>query len=1707
MSLRPRAFDRVLVTALASALLWSALPGLGTSLALRATADAMQIIPGGTAHSPSTNFVDGVGTITRIDLGPKGTPGYNIAGPAGMTADGRTVFFNSSNLFYTTQDGIQLGTGIPWARDQASGVTKPLAPQTYFPNSLPDILGQSFSSEGRYIAFDSTDSTLVTGDTNGVSDVFVKDTTTGTITRMSVSSSGTQANGASYFPHISADGRYVAFQSDATNLVKTDRNGVRDIFLRDRTLNTTIMVSVSSSGRQGDQQSGLGNSSNDTAISSDGRYVAYVSYATTLVTGDTNVKRDIFLYDRTTAVTTRVSIGTGGTQSNGNSDAVAMSGDGRYVAFQSQATNFSGGGTNGFNNIYVRDTTAATTTRVSKRTSGAQTTSESNCPAFSSDGHYVGFTTADPLFASDTNGFNDVYVSDATGGSLSRVSIGNAGEQGNSSSNCPILSQDGRYVAFISAATNFAPGTPNGGGFVYDRLGADFGATYPFTFGGDEKDCKFSCAPTKPGTGSYTTQATDFTLPGRILSVSFTRTYNSDDKAGGPFGYAWSHNYHWRLRDYGTSVEIRGGDGSRDVYTQNPDGSYADPPDVFATLVKNGDGSFTLTQKGQRMFEFGSDGLLSRIHEPAGNQITLAYTGALLTTITDPVGHQLTFTYNPDNTISQIQDSSGRKVTYTYDTTGRLITVTDKIGNTTGQDPNLHRWTYGYDGTTHRLTTITDPDGRVRISNTYDTSGRVIQQRDALQKLTTFAYTTNQTVITDPRLVQITENFDGRTRTLNRSEVVNGTTLSQSVTYDTSGNVTASVDRNGKETDFTYDTHGNLKTRTDPQIDPQTPRYITSYDYDTKNNLIQITDAKGFLANYTYDPTLNVRLSLTNQIDATTSAVTKYEYGDPANPGLPTRVIAPRGNTGPTPNYTFSTSLSYDSGGDLIQQIDADGAKTTYGYDSIGRRTSIVDPEGYAPGGVPADHTWTTAYNPNDMITTDTDPLGHSVSYTYDGAGDRKTTTDRNGNVTTYIYDGAARLQKVQQKPDPVGQPTLVYETVITRDDNGNTTRVVQANGVQTDYSYDALNRLSSSTSHPTTGASLVTQLTLDGNGNVVTRHTADGVDTTYTYDSLNRLTQVTATGLAPISYGYDELSRRTSMIDGTGTTSYSYDRMDRLTAATQPNGSLSWGYDLDSNRTGITYPDALAVTYGYSNADRLSTVTDSASRQTTYTYTAAGLAHTVTLPNNMVTTYSYDRAQRLSSLTNVLGPTTITSHTYTLDNEGNRTALTEFVSGITTGASDTFGLTYDGLERLTAVTTTSPETFSLDGASNLTARTGPSATFTIDGANRPTSDGTNTLTWSNADRLTGRGSDTFGYDALDRLTTSTVAGTTRTYAYNGDGLMQSQTQGVTTTHFLWDTASNPARLLVDGSTDVVYGLGPLYSVNGSTVTTFARDGQKSIRAELNGSTVTGSWRYLAYGAITQSSGAATPTVLGYTGQLLDPSGLYYLRARWYDPASARFLTRDPMSGSNTSPETLNAFAYAGGRPSAAYDPAGLFAESSDTADGGACVYIGCHTYRDYNPITYTTAAETPMILGGGTTQLEEQTYADGAGRSDYTYLAFGIGKYVSLQFTIDRYDRLYVGMAGGLSASPPITASLMEGYIRGRGSDYHSREAVEAFVGGLTRNETAGAIFGYGHTASLGDRDADEIGIVTPQLSASGSFAWTGQDLAQRLQDWFFGR
>jgi Tol biopolymer transport system component len=310
----------------------------------------------------------------------------------------------------------------------------------------------SINADGRYVAFRSDAKYLVAGDTNGVQDIFIHDTQTVTTTRVSVHSSGAQGNGSCNLSSINADGRYVAFDSAATNLVADDTNSRDDIFIHDTQTDTTTRVSVVSGGTQSE-----GGNSNYPSISGDGRYVAFESFADNLVADDTNGWADIFRHDTQTDTTTRVSVVSGGDQGGNISFYPSISADGRYVAFVSRATNLVAGDTNDKDDVFIHDMQTGTTTRVSVDSNGTQGDGQSGGfnPSISADGRYVAFeSAATNLVPGDTNGAEDVFIHDTQTGTTTRVSVDSEGAQGDGDSCELSISADGRYVAFESLASN-----------------------------------------------------------------------------------------------------------------------------------------------------------------------------------------------------------------------------------------------------------------------------------------------------------------------------------------------------------------------------------------------------------------------------------------------------------------------------------------------------------------------------------------------------------------------------------------------------------------------------------------------------------------------------------------------------------------------------------------------------------------------------------------------------------------------------------------------------------------------------------------------------------------------------------------------------------------------------------------------------------------------------------------------------------------------------------------------------------------------------------------------------------------------------------------------------------------------------------------------------------------------------------------------------
>ncbi|MFC1751323.1 HYR domain-containing protein, partial [Pseudomonadota bacterium] len=372
-----------------------------------------------------------------------------------VSADGRYIVFYSAATNLVSGDNNTY-TDI-FLRDRQNSTTSVLTPGSNGNSSLPFI-----SQSGTYISFRSEASGLISSDTNGKGDVFIFNTENGQTERVSVSSNGWQANGESYNSVVTPDGRFVAFDSSASNLVNGDTNNTYDIFLRDRALGITERITANGAEANGP--------SFDPVISSDGRFIAFYSFASNLVNNDTNSGSDIFVYDRQTKTFELVSVNDQSTVGNADSVMPSMNDNGRTISFRSLASNLVSNDTNHTFDIFVRDLETNHTQRVNVSSNGTQATGPSIFNAISNDGTRVVFDSySNNLVPGDTNRNADIFMHDLSKGETQRVSISSSGTEANKSSNLPIISGNGRYVAFESFASNLVSSDNNGNKDIFVR--------------------------------------------------------------------------------------------------------------------------------------------------------------------------------------------------------------------------------------------------------------------------------------------------------------------------------------------------------------------------------------------------------------------------------------------------------------------------------------------------------------------------------------------------------------------------------------------------------------------------------------------------------------------------------------------------------------------------------------------------------------------------------------------------------------------------------------------------------------------------------------------------------------------------------------------------------------------------------------------------------------------------------------------------------------------------------------------------------------------------------------------------------------------------------------------------------------------------------------------------------------------------------------
>lgn len=411
-----------------------------------------------TAAVPAGAVGPAGGTTERVSVASDGRQGDKISGrftAPDISGDGRVVAFDAEATNLVAGDDN--GQVDVFAHDRVSGVTELVSVSGSGAQGNDASAWPSVDANGTLVAFHSAADNLVPDDANDALDVFVRDRLHGTTERISVSRNGRDTNGQSFFPEITPTGRWVAFVSDARNLVLGDTNHVTDAFVRDRLAGTTERVSLTDDGSEGNS------STTGVAISANGRWVAFSSFASNFVPGDDNGAFDVFLRDRVTGRTVLVSESTSGGPGDGPSAGVTISDDGRSVAFYSDATDLVPGDTNATRDIFVRDVVTGTTERVSVGSDEREANSPSwfsvhggsARPDSNADGRYVTFdSSADNLVPDDTNGEIDSFRRDRLAGTTERVSISDVEEQADGDSSDTAVDDSGLVVTFISLAPN-----------------------------------------------------------------------------------------------------------------------------------------------------------------------------------------------------------------------------------------------------------------------------------------------------------------------------------------------------------------------------------------------------------------------------------------------------------------------------------------------------------------------------------------------------------------------------------------------------------------------------------------------------------------------------------------------------------------------------------------------------------------------------------------------------------------------------------------------------------------------------------------------------------------------------------------------------------------------------------------------------------------------------------------------------------------------------------------------------------------------------------------------------------------------------------------------------------------------------------------------------------------------------------------------------
>lgn len=996
--------------------------------------------------------------------------------------------------------------------------------------------------------------------------------------------------------------------------------------------------------------------------------------------------------------------------------------------------------------------------------------------------------------------------------------------------------------------------------------------------------------------GSDTVSVTD---PHNVTTTFSQLYYNSINPSAATMSHGWSHSYEIALQDQGNgAVLFRDGPSSR-LYVRVGD-VYQSPAGDRSTFVKNTDGTYVVTEQNGLKHTFDQWGRIVSRSDGNGSTKSFNYTGGNLSTLVDGSGRATSFAYDPNGKLLSITDPKGNSYTfsyesgnltvvthpdggqwrYTYDNDGFLLSKTDPEGNLT---------TYTYDAN-HRVLTGTDPQGETRSlvynddvsanstknsvftekdggnwTYTYDTAtGTLTSKTDPLGNSISYTYDEKKNVQfkTEPRIGTTSYLYDADNKL---TQMINPLHQATQYTYNSRGQVLTVIAPDGGTTTNTYDDKGNLTSVTDAA------GATTTYGYDSRGNLSTVTNAKSQATEYAY----NTAGYLASIVDPT-GAVTSFTYD--ANGNLLTR----------TNDSGKTTSYVYDGMNRLAKVTDPLGNETSYGYDRLGNRTSVTDANG---------NTTTYRYNYRGQMIESRDPQGHVTTYYYGATGcpscgggaDKLTAlTDANMQTTTFQYDQLGRLTLER---DPLGK-----EVRYSYSPDVNEVTVRDPNGTYVSQSYDPLNRLTQK---------MYEGYTYDAGGRILTaafRQIGNTINYTYLYDTAGRVIKVTDSRGYVIAYEYDVLGNRTKMTLQPGTvdervTTYTYDVDNRLTSITSSSGTFGFTYDNLGRRTSLSYPNQIVATYTYDDADRLTSVIHGTAGNgaiASFGYTHDRVGNRLSRTNGEAEQYIYDVTYRLLSVV------TGRQEAFSFDAVGNR----QHGPGAKDGSYQ-----YDAVNRMLQGRKLQ---YQYDNNGNQTIRTVAKAR-----------NATWTQSWDYANRLirmekatgTEKRVVSFKYDPFGRRIEKKVVVTddgmttteTFSYVYDNDNVVleiYSGSTGMTKTFYTHGLNVDEHLAMERGGHSYFYhadGLGSITAITDATA-------QK-----------VQSYSYDPYGMVTPRE--SFQNSYAYTGREWDKeTGLYYYRARYYDPMEGRFVSKDPIGHSGGD---VNLYNYVGSNPINFKDPSG----------------------------------------------------------------------------------------------------------------------------------------------------------------------------------------